>query len=83
MAEATDSLAATKIDDKDTINADTGVSGIIIQQFLNDILARLFDKETAIRQASLTLTIHILKRSLVHPIQVMHSEFSSYDHDSV
>eukprot|EP01127_Copromyxa_protea_P022043 TRINITY_DN7747_c0_g1_i1.p1 TRINITY_DN7747_c0_g1~~TRINITY_DN7747_c0_g1_i1.p1 ORF type:complete len:641 (+),score=96.24 TRINITY_DN7747_c0_g1_i1:105-1925(+) len=69
MAEATDHTALTKVDDRDTVNADTGVSGIIIQQFMSDILSRISDKETAIRQAALTLTIHILKRSLVHPIQ--------------
>jgi hypothetical protein len=82
MSEATDHLATTKMDDKDTINADTGVSGIIVQQFMNDILTRLFDKETGIRQAALTLTSHILKRSLVHPIQVSLAAPHS-DHPSV
>lgn len=75
MSEATDNIATTKLDDKDTVNADTGVSGLIVQQFLNDILARLFDRDTAIRQAALTLTIHILRRSLVHPIQVQSRTF--------
>jgi len=40
-----------------------------MQQLLNDLLAQLFDEEIGIRQASLQLLNHILKRYLVHPIQ--------------
>lgn len=48
---------------------DTGVAGLVFQQFLPDILNGMYDTTPAVRLSAVKLVMLILKRSLVHPIQ--------------
>jgi hypothetical protein len=52
-------------------NLDYGITAAIVQKHLKPILEHMFDRDINVRLHALNLIHQIVRRSLVHPIQVV------------
>jgi hypothetical protein len=66
-------VQTTKNQEKE--NADSGVSGTLIQKLLQRILEELVNKDRGLRASALALVTRLLRRKMVHPQPVRSSVY--------